>query len=247
MIILAGGSGYLGGAILNHLLNRGIKVLNLSSKPTGKIHPNLYEIILDLVDTENLQDKLSSFCNSNIEMFEAIINCAGRSKRNDNTTKTDSRNWEKIEKDYENDVKIFWNLATYMIRNKAMFANSSHFIDIGSIWSHRIPFKGTYLDLNNEPDLSVILSKSIKRTLVRYLSIDFGSIGFAINQLTPGWFPKPGPKPRVDYIKGLEDRIPANRIGKPDDLLPFIDLMICKSSNYMNGSEIIVDGGFSIY
>lgn len=243
MILVAGGSGYLGTTIIKYLeISREIELVNLSSKINPSLSDSVVQHQVDLANYESILE-ISETLKKNIRV---IINVAGRSKRkkNDESAFPD---FDLLAKDSLHDFRILYNLARLMNDHPQLFEPEAKLIDIGSLWASRIPYSRTYLDLGNEPDVSVLISKSNKRVFVRYLARELSKHGFTANQLTPGWFPKPSQNPREDYIQGIVSRVPLGRIGRPSDLLPALEMLMSKDSNYINGQEIIVDGGFSIY
>jgi len=118
---------------------------------------------------------------------------------------------------------------------------------VSSLWANRVPEPAMYLDLNNEPDLSVPAGKAAQRQLARYLAVDWAKYGIRVNLVTPGWFPKPGPIDRPDYISEITKRTPMGRIGRPIDLVEPVIFLLGSGSSFMTGQELIVDGGFSLW
>ena len=45
--------------------------------------------------------------------------------------------------------------------------------------------------------------------------------------------------------KKLEKIIPLNRVGKPTDISNAIMFLLSDHSNYITGTEVIIDGGFT--
>ena len=82
---------------------------------------------------------------------------------------------------------------------------------------------------------------------VKYLASREASNNITANALLPGWFPRKGKKQRNDYIKSINSKIPLNRIGKLEDLIPAVKFLISDKNTYMTGQFLIVDGGYSIW
>ena len=243
MIIVAGGSGYLGNSIINHLIHQGCQnIINISSKKNTSLVNKVQQFQIDLVDYGEVYAALSKLENR----IDVVINLAGRSKRR---SKGDPilPEFDLLATESLHDLRILFNLARFMNDNSQLFERDAKLIDIGSLWASRIPYSPTYLDLGNEPDLSVLLAKANKRVFVKYLARELAKKGFTVNQLTPGWFPKPSNNPREDYIEGIVSRIPLGRIGTPSDLFSALMMLMSKETKYINGQEIIIDGGFNIY
>jgi len=241
VILVAGGSGHLGRVCVEHLLKQQYKVFNYSSRVSNIHNPNLVERVGDLNDSMWLNSQFEA--DAGVNSFYGILNFAGRSKRvvvgeNEEGNPLDAANL---------DTNISLSLIRLFIDFPNFFVSNSRYIDIGSIWASQIPFSPTYLDLDNEPSLSVLLSKASKKKLIQYYAKVLGPSGVQLNQIAPGWFPKPSMTPRLDYIKGIESRIPFARIGNPKELLSAFDFLLSPETTYITGQEIIVDGGFSIY
>ena len=52
-------------------------------------------------------------------------------------------------------------------------------------------------------------------------------------------------KKNVSAKRRLEKVIPLNRVGKPTDISNTIMFLLSDQSNYITGTEIIVDGGIT--
>jgi NAD(P)-dependent dehydrogenase (short-subunit alcohol dehydrogenase family) len=243
VIVVCGGSGYLGGKIIEALVGPEVKIVNISSREHADSKLIDLQFCGDLTNSVWVTEVLQKIPETLDSKIYAILNFAGRSARNSGSQKPVPEHLSEI----VHDLEIFLNLASSFLNSPDLFAPKARMIDIGSLWASGIPFSNTYLDLGNEPDLSVIASKSAKKSLVRYFAREFGKLDFMINQVTPGWFPKPSANPREDYIAGIVDRIPLERIGIPLDLISAYLMLLSEKTNYITGQEIIIDGGASIY
>jgi L-rhamnose 1-dehydrogenase len=85
--------------------------------------------------------------------------------------------------------------------------------------------------------------------LMRSMAIVLGPHGITCNAVMPGPiatdinredFAQPG---KIDYF---ESRIPVGRIGAPEDIGDVVKLLARSESAYINGSEIVVDGGMLV-
>ena len=55
----------------------------------------------------------------------------------------------------------------------------------------------------------------------------------------------PGKMLKVIGVKNLISHIPKNRMMKTEDLFGVIELLCSEKNNFINGSTIIIDGGYS--
>ena len=91
-------------------------------------------------------------------------------------------------------------------------------------------------------------SKAAMIRLSKSLAIQFASNNIRSNCILPGpidtsmqkrW------KKNVSAKRRLEKIIPLNRVGKPTDISNTIMFLLSDQSNYITGTEIIVDGGIT--
>jgi L-rhamnose 1-dehydrogenase len=86
-------------------------------------------------------------------------------------------------------------------------------------------------------------------SLMKSLAIVLGPHGITCNAVLPGAIATDINKDdwtnteKLDYFN---KRIPAGRIGQPDDIAGVIWLLSQPESSYLNGSEVLVDGGMLV-
>jgi NAD(P)-dependent dehydrogenase (short-subunit alcohol dehydrogenase family) len=99
------------------------------------------------------------------------------------------------------------------------------------------------------------ISKAGVMVLSRTLASEYGKHGFRINVLVPGgiWtsgtknLAKEAVKFKLNVVKsGIEYdmRTPLGRLGKPDEIARMALVLASDLSSYVNGTLIVVDGGF---
>lgn len=90
-------------------------------------------------------------------------------------------------------------------------------------------------------------SKGGIKQLTMAFANEWASKGVTVNAIAPGYIATDNTKAlREDAVrnKAILDRIPANRWGKPEDLMGTIVFLCSDASNYLNGSVVTVDGGW---
>ena len=98
-------------------------------------------------------------------------------------------------------------------------------------------------DLNIIKPVGYSIVKSGLHGLTRYLASLWGSKGIRVNTLSPGGvFNFQNKK----FIKKLKQAIPMNRMAKVNEYNETIKFLCTDSSSYMNGHNLIVDGGRTI-
>ena len=86
------------------------------------------------------------------------------------------------------------------------------------------------------------------RNLTQNLGREWGMSGVRVNAIRPGFFPTEWN--RKNFITpereaAILGHTPMGRFGEPDELIGAAVFLASSASNFVTGSELIVDGGFS--
>ena len=83
--------------------------------------------------------------------------------------------------------------------------------------------------------------------MTKSLAVEWAESGIRVNSISPGYINTPM---SADTPKELRDAwmplIPQKRMGEPEELMPAILYLASSAAGYTTGSDIIVDGGYSI-
>ena len=99
------------------------------------------------------------------------------------------------------------------------------------------PFSGAYS-----------VAKAGVTMLSRLLAVEWGPDGVRSNAVHPGLIRTPMTQSLYDSPSVMERRektVPSRRIGGPDDIAQAVAFLASPRASYINGAELVVDGGFS--
>lgn len=108
-------------------------------------------------------------------------------------------------------------------------------------------YESSYLEKLGGPintPLVYSVSKGAVLALTRYLATYWGSHGVRSNTLTPGGIES---GQNSVFVDRYTQRVPLGRMGKPIDLVGAALFLASDSSSYVNGQNLIVDGGLTAW
>jgi 3-oxoacyl-[acyl-carrier protein] reductase len=110
-----------------------------------------------------------------------------------------------------------------------------------------------------QPESNLVLSNSLRLAVVgllRTIASEYGSHGITANSVLPGFTLTE----RLQYVllqqagargvseqqarEALVAQIPAGRFGRPEELASAVAFLASEHASYINGSALLVDGGF---
>ncbi len=124
---------------------------------------------------------------------------------------------------------------------KAMIqeGNGGKIINVGSIMgSVALPPRAAYCASKGG---IIALTKDLAAEWAKYrITVNTISPGWTVTEMTQSYFSQ------EEVRKFLLDRIPLNRLGKPEDVANLAVFMASEYSDYITGQSIYVDGGWTI-
>lgn len=96
-------------------------------------------------------------------------------------------------------------------------------------------------------NIAYTAAKSALKGMVRSLMIDFSQYNIRFNDIAPGFIDTPmsqaANKKNPGRKEAVTARIPLGRYGTPEDIAHAAVYLLAPASQYVTGTEIIVDGG----
>lgn len=82
----------------------------------------------------------------------------------------------------------------------------------------------------------------------RYAACEFGAEGIRVNSMSPGPFPSISVQAgNPDFIRKLANKVPMGRIGQSDEIKGPTLFLASSASSFVNGSNLVVDGGWTCW
>lgn len=103
----------------------------------------------------------------------------------------------------------------------------------------------------NQPQFqaSYNASKAAVSHLASSLAVEWAPAGIRVNAIAPGYFlsdmTREFTEANPDLAAGWIASIPAGRMGEPEDLHGLVLYLASRSSTYLTGQSIVIDGGYT--
>ncbi|MCL5043070.1 MAG: SDR family oxidoreductase [Gammaproteobacteria bacterium] len=121
-------------------------------------------------------------------------------------------------------------------------------VNIGSMYGLVSPDQRVYENkrVANPPFYGAAKAALIQWT--RYAACEFGREGVRVNAISPGPFPSENVQvENPAFVATLADKVPMGRIGRADELQGPLSFLISDASSFVNGSNLVVDGGWTCW
>ncbi|ETA67461.1 dehydrogenase of unknown specificity, short-chain alcohol dehydrogenase like [Methanolobus tindarius DSM 2278] len=251
VILITGGSGHLGKSMCEALAEYGATLIigsrdidknkKLSKKLTNDFGNENYPILIDVSSNESINDSVQ-YINHNYAKIDVLVNNAYYGAGKDLTSITDDE-WN---------MGIDGSIGSVYRCTKAvlpqMLSNGyGKIINISSMYGLVSPDISIYDTNDYYNPANYGAGKAAIIQFTRYIAGVYGKHGICSNSISPGPFPNSIVQKDKMFIDKLEEKVPLKRIGQPDDLKGSVLLLASDASNYINGTNIVVDGGWTIW
>lgn len=140
------------------------------------------------------------------------------------------------------------NVFLPQLREAVKISGGASFINIASMYGLVSPDNRMYgtPETTNPPFYGA--AKAAMLQWSRYVACEFGIEGIRCNSITPGPFPsKTVIESNPNFIKALAQKVPLGRVGNPAEITGAIIFLLSDASSYVNGSNLVVDGGWTAW
>ena len=233
-IIVTGASGGIGNAIVEKLYEQGGNVL-----ATGTREEKLQELKDKFKNIKTLKfdisnhDKIEEFINNATDelggSLDCIVNNAGITKDN-LTIRMSMDEWSKVI-----DINLTSTFLMSKFAIKKMLKNKTgKIINITSVVGHT----------GNVGQANYTASKAGIVAMSKSLAIEYAKKSINVNCISPG-FISTAMTDAIDekFKESIISKIPANRLGKPEDVANAVLFLASSGSDYINGETLHVNGG----
>lgn len=214
-VFVTGGHGGIGSAVCEKFAREGYEVVAPGSKE------------LDLSDLAAVKNYFAA----RDGRFDAVVHCAGYNPplSVEDTTIEEFDRTQNI--NLTSLLEITRVVAPYMKEQKR-----GRIVGIASL----------YATISRENRVSYACSKHGLVGLIKTLALELGQFGVLCNTVSPGYVDTAMFRSHNDAGKRafLASKVPLKRLAEPADIAEVVYFLCSENNRYLNGQDIIVDGGF---
>ena len=237
IIVVTGGCGLLGAAMINDLKLKGAMILNLDVNQLDDLNEGVIEC--DVTNEISVKRALDLIIDKFGRINGWVNNAYPRTSDWGNKFEDISlESWQKNVDFQLNSVFICSQKVLEIMKNQ----RSGVMVNIASIYGIRGPdfsvYKGTKMTM--PAAYSAIKGGVVNFT--RYLASYYAPYGVRINCVSPGGIFN---DQNDVFVKQYENKVPIGRMGKPKEVAGPVSFLLSDESSYITGHNLVVDGGWT--
>lgn len=216
-LFITGGSGEIGSSIIQLFKSNNFEVFAPTSSE------------FDCSNSASIDDYFSRM---NLPLISSVVHCAGWNDPKPFIQISDAEMIKSININSFSFLKIVKNLLPNFINGETRISAIS----------------SLYGFLTRKNRLAYTSSKHSLNGIVKELSLELGELGILCNSISPGFIDTKMTRKNnsAEVINDFISRIPIGRLGTADDIAKIVYFITTTQNPYINGQNIVVDGGYSI-
>lgn len=233
-IIVTGASGGIGNSIVEKLNLSGANILATGTreeklKELKEKFNDIKTLKFDISNHEKIEEFIENATNELGGNLDCIVNNAGITKDN-LTIRMNMEEWSKV---IDINLTSTFLMSKYSIK-KMLKNKSGKIINITSVVGHT----------GNVGQANYTASKAGIVAMSKSLAIEYAKKNINVNCISPG-FISTAMTDKIDekFKESIISKIPASRLGKPEDVANAVVFLASSASDYINGETIHVNGG----
>lgn len=238
VIIVTGGSGLIGTAILKECVLHGALVINLD------IRPSEVEEVQNIRANTTCPGEIETTINYVVEQYgkiDGFVNNAYPRTKDWGTPFEEDKHldvWRKnLDLQLNSYIQCCQTLVTSIKEQSSLSVVNMSSI-YGTVANDMNMYKGTRIS----PVAPYSAIKGGLNNATRFLASLYGSKNYRFNTVSPGGiFDHQDPS----FVNYYNDKVPMNRMGNPDDIAPAVRFLLSDGARYITGQNIIIDGGWT--
>ena len=240
--VITGGTAGLGSATVRRFIEEGATVI-FTYRSLAKAQPILDSLAgkpvdcfqADVSKAEDVK-ALVDYVTGKYGRIDILVNNAGMLDGRKNVVELEPEDWDKI---MDTNAKSVYLTCHYAIPGM-IEAGGGTIVNIASVAAVSWSAGGS----------AYCASKHVVQALTRKIARDFGTKGIKCNCINPGTMETPLTAKNIenpdDLIHQVVKKVAAGRWAQPEEVANLIVFLSNTESDFMQGSPVLIDGGWSL-
>jgi NAD(P)-dependent dehydrogenase (short-subunit alcohol dehydrogenase family) len=249
LVLITGGYGHLGRAVVAGLLSHGatVAVLGRDEASFARVFADLLPGAAlhfqdcDISATESVQAAFRA-CRDEFGLPAVLINNAVYSEGQQPDALTDAQFARGLDGAAGSTYRCIREILPYFREQ-----GGGKIINVASMYGLVAPDFAVYTEhpqFLNPPHYGAAKAAVIQ--LTKYFASYLGPENILVNCVSPGAFPTESVQSHPGFVAELERRNPLGRIGQPQELAGAFVFLSAAASDFVTGHNLVVDGGWTI-
>lgn len=237
IIIITGGNGLLGKAIINRLISEGAFCINFEIN--HETNEDLSNVYCDITDSSSI-DKALDLVLEKYNKIDGLVNNA-YPKTKDWGNKFEDILFDSWKKNIDWQLNSYFYL-TQKIASQMAAQKMGSIINMASIYGVVGADFNVYEGTNMTMPAAYSAIKGALVNFTRYVASYFGPQQVRVNTVSPGGI---FDNQNEIFVNNYCKKVPMRRLGTPEDIAPTVAFLLSDDSQYITGQNLIVDGGWT--
>ena len=237
-IIVIGSEGLIAKKFVDEIIYQGGKPICLDLNLDT--HENENRFNFDITNFKQSKNKLKVIIDS-YGKIDGLVNCS-YPKTLDWNKEIEKVSNRSFIKNLDIQLVSFFNVVKIVAKHMKQH-NQGSIISFSSIYGSLANDFNLYKNTQISPPVAYSAIKGGLINLNRYLASFYGEFNIRFNCIAPGGV-YDGQDP--EFVRRYELKVPLGRMANPDEYISAIQFLCSDASAYMNGQNIVIDGGRSV-
>lgn len=240
VMVVAGGSGYLGTAVCKGLIEQGASVIVFDTKSPSNFTPECYRNV-DVADEAAVARALVEVVSEHM-----ALHCAVNMTFSNAGVPFDDLSLADWNRSLRTNVIGAFLFSREAARHIAASGGGS-IVHFSSMYGVVSPDPRMYPTPDGANPVDYGVGKAGILQMTRYQAVRWAERKVRVNAVVPGAFPNPLVQQDAAFVAKLSAKNPMGRIGQPHELAGAVVFLASDASSYMTGQQLVIDGGWTIW
>ena len=237
VIVVTGGSGLIGSAILAHARAEGAIAINAEINVLTDLEKQI--VNCDITNEQSVKQAIDQVL-SKFTTIDGWVNCAypRTSDWGNAFENITEQSWKKNVDMQLNSVFTCCQLISAVMKKQ----KKGSIVNLASIYGIVGPDFGVYEGTGMTMPAAYAAIKGGIVNFTRYMASYFGPDGIRVNCVSPGGiFDQQAER----FVKQYEQKVPLRRMGTSVDIAPAVSFLLSDEASYITGHNLMIDGGWT--